>query len=232
MWAEYPFLFGSLILMVLAAVFMLLSGVSMRYFLPVGLVNLPAAVLEIFFIPAYWDPRKVFDFLVGPEELIFSAGVGILAWVLAFGSDVKGPFRKFRWGHLLIRCLVLWVIYTVGFVVLRTTSLRVMTAALICVGCIGGAILALRRDLWRHAIRGGLRFGLFYGVFLRQSYWCWDDWADQWSVSQLWGVSVFGVPLEEMVWAIFYGAVSPVMTSYLIEVPLPESKDPGRAQWN
>jgi hypothetical protein len=46
----------------------------------------------------------------------------------------------------------------------------------------------------------------------------WPEFIGQWNTENLWGISVIGIPLEEIVWAAAYGGVWPTMMAYVFDI--------------
>jgi hypothetical protein len=218
MWSEYPFFFASLTLAILLVGFLVVTGAPIRLLLVVGLINAPTGALELFFIPEYWQPTRLLPWPVGIEDFLFSGAVGIVAWILAFGHDLSELRRPHRASKTLLRFLAVLAIYVVGFALLEATGLRVMSAAVVALTVMGGALAAIRFDLFCYALRGAVLFGLFYFAFLRLSFWIWPEWIQEWNLEEMWNLAAFGVPAEEIVWAVFYGGVAPIATGYILRV--------------
>ncbi|MEM0968166.1 MAG: lycopene cyclase domain-containing protein, partial [Verrucomicrobiota bacterium] len=222
MLSQYPFLFASAALVILVAVCSLSWNWPKRLLLAVALVNAPLGVLEVFFVPEYWEPKKLFDWIVGPEDFLFSGAVGVVGWIAAFGSS-----RGVQWSRdlrqVLLRFLSLFFSYVAGLWVLDSTSIRVMPAAIIVLIMMGAALGFYRRELLKYVARGALYFTLFYFVFLRVSFSVWSDWVYEWNLEEMWSLRIFGGPIEELLWAILYGAVSPLATGYILNILPPDS---------
>jgi len=218
MWSDYPFLYASLGLGVVLALYLLLTGAPFRFLLVVGLINAPTGALEVFFIPEYWSPNRILPFIIGIEDLLFSGVVGIVAWILAFGRDLSKLQLPGGVTRTFLRFLLVLSIYVVGFALLKTSGLRVMPAAVAALTAVGIGLALVRLDLFCYALRGAVLFAAVYFVFLRTSYWIWPHWIDEWNLEALWDLVIFGVPAEEIVWAFFYGGVSPLATGYILKV--------------
>ena len=152
------------------------------------------------------------------EDLLFSGVVGMIAWILAFGHDLSRLRLPKEATQTLLRFLFVISIYIVGFTLLKATGLRVMPAAVVALTVVGIGLAIVRLDLFWYALRGAVLFAIVYFVFLRVSFWIWPHWIDEWNLEALWDLFILGVPAEEIVWAFFYGGVSPLATGYILKV--------------
>lgn len=182
-----------------------------------GILAVPLGALEVFFIPEYWQPRRVTTLLFGPEDALFSFATGLLACLLAY----RFLGVRLRWRidpvQLLGRYALLAGVFLGILVVLRWLDLRMMTAALVSMLCAGALLLAARKDLRRVPLFGGLGFATLYFLLLRGAYWIWPHFSSEWSPN-LWGLDVMSVPLEELFWALLYGGIYPCAVVYLLSV--------------
>ncbi|HSM52307.1 MAG TPA: hypothetical protein VLA75_12975, partial [Thermoanaerobaculia bacterium] len=54
-----------------------------------------------------------------------------------------------------------------------------------------------------------------YAAVLKGAYLLWPAFPEQWSTAGAWGLSVWGLPLEEIVWAAGGGAAWPLFMAEL-----------------
>ncbi len=228
----YPYLGLSLVWL---GVFLAALALSHAPRLPLlaGLLSAPSALASIIFVPEYWQPVRVASFLTGPEDVVFSFASGGIAWLVAF------PPRRIqqrsrtprdvaaRWlAHMLRGAAV-----TLG---LRLCGLPVMPATLAAMALVGAGILRGRPELARVALRGGLAFGLVYGLGFRVFLALAPSFASQWTHANLSGLAVVGLPLEELAWALGFGSVWPLIVADALGVrdgagvtPAPDARSGG-----
>jgi hypothetical protein len=77
-----------------------------------------------------------------------------------------------------------------------------------------GILTLSRRRLWPIPLFGSISFALLYIVVLEAAYTLWPHFLAQWTADRLWGLSVLGMPAEEVVWAFSFGGVWPLLMAY------------------
>lgn len=219
LFARFPYLGMSL-----ALFFLLLAGLLARprerkLALLSATLQAPFGLLSVFFVPDYWMPVRVFSLGdgAGVEDLLFSFSSGGLAWLLAaslLGSRIEAAIEPRK---VLVRFAAFAVPGVVAGALLWKSGLGPMDAAL-AVAVVSAAVLAFRqRGLLHLSAAGGAGFGILYSAVLKGAYALWPRFADQWSAAGSWGLSVLGLPLEEVVWATGGGAVWPLFVAYLVD---------------
>jgi len=195
-----------------------------------GVLAAPAGVLDIFFIPAYWQPVTMFATPVGPEDLLFSFAVGVISCGLAFGrtapSQTAGSPLSVSWGRYaaIVAGYVIWMA-----VVTRATDIRVMDAAVAGMVMVGGTLIWRTPALLWPGLRGAVLFGGLYVLALLGAFELWPGLASQWSPSAASGARVLSVPSGEIAWALVYGGVYPVLFASVTDVQLAvETPTPAR----
>ena len=88
--------------------------------------------------------------------------------------------------------------------------------------------MRFRFKSWRIALAGSLLFTLYYSIIMGISLKLFPHMILFWNNNNLWGLSVFNVPLEEIVWAFGYGAVWPLAMAYVFNLNISE-RDPKTA---
>lgn len=184
--------------------------------LTMSLGTAPLGLTEPLFYPEYWSPPTLFGlgetYGFDVESILFSFAVGGLASTLyELGSTTKAksmpgdhkPGRRHRFHTLALSSPVL------VFALLElTTSLNsIYTASM---GLLAGAIstVVCRIDLLDGAIKGAAIFSLFYFVFFSAMNWSHPNFVDlYWNNAAISGFRVFGVPVEELLFAATLGAL-------------------------
>jgi hypothetical protein len=85
------------------------------------------------------------------------------------------------------------------------------------------AILMLQAGFWRLALAGSLSYLIPYTAILKYSWFAFPAFPSDWNWAGLCGVTVIGVPLEEIAWATGYGAVWPLMIAYALQARIEPS---------
>lgn len=217
---SYPFFGMSLALMAVCIVCMALFPSRRGPMFLSGLLCTPFCLYEVAFVPEYWRPVEIARCLVGLEDMMFSFATGGIAWLLGtccLRRDISFSIEPLRFSRRFFGCSILGVILSL---ILWRMGLRIMTATLlvIAVGFIG---LALRyRRLCSVAVPGALGFLLVYVAVLRLSFVIWPHSLLQWNSDGLWSSRFLGVPLEEVLWALAFGAIWPRFMAYVFDARL------------
>ncbi len=184
-----------------------------------GLCAAPLGLGDAVFVPEYWDPPHLFGAAFSIEGVLFSFGNGVLVWlvaVLPYSKRVQSrvDLRQMTGRYLaccgvaLVITLLLWR-GGVGFL-----SLPIMTAGLFAMAAIAAFVLIRRPEAWPFALTGAIGFAIVYGFQLFVISLVDPDAHLAWAPTIREGMTVFGFPVEEMVWAFIYGAVWPLAVAY------------------
>lgn len=217
--ARFPYLGMSLALFGLLLAGLLARPRQRKLALLSASLQAPFGLLSVFFVPDYWAPVRLFSLGdgAGVEDLLFSFSAGGLAWLLATspsGPRIEAAIEPRR---VLVRFAAFAVPGVAAGALLWRSGLGPMGAAL-AVAVVSAAVLAFRqRGLLCLSAAGGAGFGILYSLVLAGAYALWPRFADQWTAAGSWGVSVLGLPLEEVVWATGGGAVWPLFVAWLVD---------------
>jgi len=219
--ARYPYLTLSLALVSVAGLCMLAFRRHRRGMLLSGLMCAPTGLLSFAFVPEYWRPVRVAEFVAGPEDILYSFANGVIIWAAVAATQPSPLLLRPNRGAFAKRYWALSGIGAAVFYPLGATNLPVMTAALLTMAALGAAALWRRPGLWRLSVAGAAIFGLWYALLLRSAFAVWPHFAGQWSHENLWGLQLAGMPLEEIAWGAMYGAVWPTIIAYVLGASLP-----------
>lgn len=192
----------------------ILNKKSRKEMLWASVFTMPFGLTEPLFVPLYWNPPSLFDLAAKTgfdiESLIFSFAIGGIGAVLyEMISKVKHikmskeeiHNKRHKW-HLFTLFLPIFVFGALFFL----TSLNPIYSAAIAM--FGGGISALycRPDLKNKIFIGGFVFLALYFIFffiLISSYP--GIVRDVWNLGAISGVLIFGIPIEELIFAITFG---------------------------
>ena len=184
-----------------------------------SVVSAPFALTSVLFIPQYWTPPSLFNldarFKVGIEDFLWAAAVGGIASVIGEAA-LKERFAARR-GQKRKRHFAPFIVMTILFTVLecwhRDKTIYNMILALL-VGAI--FILIVRPDLKLVMLVGsGLFTALYWLLFLYFLAFFPRFISEHYNVSNLLGISIKGVPIEELMFAASGGAVWSVAYEYI-----------------
>ncbi len=232
--SAYPYLALSLALLIIFVAGLVVSQEQRRLMLLSGLLSAPFALASFFFVPEYWNPVRVANFLTGPEDIMFSFANGGIVWLLATWLVQRRITLGLQTGRLLRRYIVCTSSSVALILVCRFSGLGVMTSVMVGIVALGVLLLWRRGQLWPISVAGGIGFTLLYLVSVGAVSAIWPDFLLQWNADNLWGPSLLRVPLEEVVWAFGYGAVWPLLMAYVFDarLVLPNMQERRFRYWN
>lgn len=213
---QYAWLIWSLVLLVIwfAVYFSLRSKESKREMLVVSLWTSLLGLTEPLFVPEYWSPLSLFDLALRTgfdiESLIFSFGIGGIAVVIYERIFRTRHKQMTSYEQHLSRhqyhLLVLLSAPVVFFFLFIATSLNPLHSAIIAM-VIGGLFTwYCRPDLKNKMIVSALIFFGIYFVYFLTLIAMYPGYVEQvWSLKDISGVLIFGIPLEELLFAFGFG---------------------------
>ena len=185
-----------------------------------GLLGIPGAAYSLVFVPTYWNPVRILRLPIGIEDVLFSFANGGLVWLLV-SVWTSGIRLSIDSATVAKRWLAVTAAFTLLLVVVARSGVPVMHAGLVGAAVILGAMLWHRRAYWPLVVRGAIAFSVLYGAVLFASLQIWPDALSQWDTRVLSGIVFLGAPVEEMVWALAYGAVYPIVMAFFLEARMP-----------
>ncbi len=179
-----------------------------------SLFTMPFGLTEPLFVPEYWSPPSLFDLArrtgFDIESLIFCFGIGGIGAVLynVLTRRVVAPVeacerehrhhRFHRWA-LAAPFLVFPVLYLLPWNPIYPGIAAMLIGAAATIWC--------RPDLKRKTIAGGLLFLAYYSVFLLGLEVSAPDYIERvWNLDALTGIRLWVFPIEELLFAIAFGA--------------------------
>jgi len=221
---HYIYLTLSLILLLIAAIWYSLFADQRRTMLISALMSAPWAFASIVFVPNYWNPVRVVHFLVGPEDIIFSFSNGIIVWAIAV-APLRGKISiNFTFRRMLKRAFLLSLLSFSITMSLWFLGLKIMTAVFISLTVTTAILFLLLHRIFRIlCIRGAIGFSILYGILTGVSFSLFPHFLEQWNLANLSGMSIFNVPIEEIIWAFGFGAYWPLYIAYILDAKRPDS---------
>ena len=179
-----------------------------------SLMTAPLGLTEPLFVPHYWNPPSLFDLArrsgFDIESVIFSfaiGGIGAVLYNLLTGrallpvsaADRHSPRHKMHY----------WALATpfLSFPLLYLFRWNPIYPAIVAITLGATATMLCRPDLVRKTWMGALLFLAYYSVFLLGLEWTAPGYiARVWNLDALSGLNIFGMPLEELLFAAAFGA--------------------------
>lgn len=215
----YSYLVGTLIFW-LAWVACFVVGKAYRSEMRWGtLIAAPMALTSLLFVPQYWTPPSLFNLdetiRVGIEDFLWAAAVGGLAAIVGeiLLKEQLKALRKMR--HK--RHYAPFVIAAVVFLVLRFgLRWKTMNSTIVALAVCAVIIAYLRPNLVRLMLTSAASFTLLYfGLFLMVLALYPQFVQRYYTLGNLLGIFVLGVPIEELLFAASGGAVWSVAYEYV-----------------
>ncbi len=169
---------------------------------------------EPLFVPEYWSPPSLFDLALRTgfdiEALLFAFAVGGLAAVIyeavfktrhqpVSSSEQHEGRHKYHW-FIVVSGPVLF------FALAFFSGLNPIYSAFIAMFTGGFLILYCRPDLMPKMLVSAFMFGIIYFVSFLFLMFLYPSFVNQvWNIKVLSGIMVFGIPLEELVFAFGFG---------------------------
>jgi hypothetical protein len=177
------------------------------------------ALTNILFVPQYWTPPSLFDLdqriRVGIEDVLWAAAVGGIASVIGeillkekLSAIRKGPRER----HYTPFVVVIVVFIALQFWRPDKTIYNTIVAF-----AIGALVIAyLRRDLVPSMLVGALSFAVLYFALFLCFLFLYPEFVQRYyNVPNLLGIYLFGVPVEELLFATTGGAIWSVAYEYV-----------------
>ena len=213
----YPYLAASLVWLALALAVILAFPHRRAQALCSGLLAAPFALASVIFVPEYWQPVRIASFLAGPEDVIFSFANGVIVWPAAVWLMRDRIAYRIEPARAVRRYLA----FSAGGVIVAAglyfVGLGVMPATVAASVLVGAVLLARYRAMWPVTISGGLIFATAYTAMALATMAIWPHFASQWSHDNLTGIALFNLPIEEVAWALSFGAVWPMGMIYVFD---------------
>jgi len=213
---QYAWLIWSLILIGvwLVIYFALDTKDKKREMLVVSFWTSLLGLTEPLFVPEYWSPPSLFNLALTTgfdiESLIFSFGIGGIAVVLyerIFRTEHQAMSQKEQ-RHIRHR-YHLWAIASAPIIfaiLLMTTNLNPIHSAIIAMILGGLAAWYCRPDLKKKMLVSAIIFLVLYFIYFLTLIAMYPGYVERvWNLKAISGILIFGVPLEELLFALSFG---------------------------
>jgi hypothetical protein len=212
----YVYLTGSFIFLIIWLVLYTLRRDLRKDMLFGSLLSMPLAITEFIFVPGYWNPQVVLKIpfltsFIDLESFIFSFAVGGIAAIL-YEFVLKKRLvrarenREITKRHFYALSLCLIVSFILFFAILRVPLIYSGIISLFA----GSLVVAFnRKDLFKEMIIGGCLFLVVYFIiFICILNFIYPNWIiTEWNLNNLLGVFIFGIPIEELLYALSFGSL-------------------------
>lgn len=178
----------------------------------ISLLTMPLGLTEPLFVPRYWNPPSLFNMAQNTgfdlESLIFCFSIGgicSVAYKIIFKARNIPLNQSERQQHRLHGLLLTSPV--IIFIILSLiNSINPIYNGIIAMFLGSLAGLYCRSDLKMKIWVGGLLFAGFYFIFFFSLILIFPNYVIQvWNLKDLSGILLFGVPLEELLFAFSFG---------------------------
>lgn len=212
----YEFLIFDLFLITFWFILYLIRKDLRKEMIFASFLAMPLGITQILFVPYYWKPATTLFNFTGRigfdiESLSFCFAVGGIAAVL-YEEVLKKHLRKARESRIQNKRHF----YLLGGVLITSTILfsfifkeNWMYVGIVAMALGAVTIMFSRKDLIKEVILGGILFVIVYFIFLLIiNALVFPNWiARTWNFDHLLGITIFKIPLEEILWALTFGSL-------------------------
>jgi len=211
---QYVWFNWSIIILVVWWVIYRFKPAFRKVMLKMSLITAPFGLTEPLFVPEYWFPPSLFDLAVRTgfdiESIIFSfaiGGIGSVLYQLVFKQTILEIDTKERnhARHKLHR-FILFVPLAIFILFAYFTNLNHIYCGVLALFI--GALFTLycRPDLKSNIWVGGLLFTVLYFIYFGSILPFYPNYVVlYWNLNELSSILIFGVPLEELLFAFSFG---------------------------
>ena len=142
---------------------------------------------------------------------------GVFLWSLPAGLGAGRVHLRMSWAIMLRRYFAATLTGAVLVGICRLWGASPSFSLFTAMAVVSLGILMLQAGYWRLALAGSLSYLTLYTAILKYSWSAFPSFSSEWNWAGLCGVTMLGVPLEEIAWAAGYGAVWPLMMAYVLQ---------------
>ena len=216
--SQYAYLLGNLLIFFPIWFLLFISRKDLRRkILVLGILSAVYSPLaEIFCLRDYWIPSfalgpflPIEDFLFG----LFSGGIGGVLYQVVCSKKLAPHNIKLSWlKDLLILTGITFALFIFLNIFLKINSIYAMSIAFLVIVML---IVYFRRDLWLPAIINGFLFALLFCLGYQILLIFFPDLFSQfWQLTNVSGIFILRIPLEEIIWALSWGAVMGIVYEF------------------
>lgn len=233
MMMQYAWLIWSLAFLAVWLLFFFLRKDLRKEMWWVSLATMPLGLTEPLFVPEYWNPPTLFDLAQKTgfdiESLIFCfsiGGVGSVIYKLIYKTQILSVseseklHKRHRWHKLiLVTPIVVFLLLAI------LTPLDHIYCGVLAMSLGALASLYCRPDLKYKIFVGGALFLGFYAILFLSLIWVLPNYVTHvWNLNALTGIMIFGVPVEEFLFAFSFGMLWSSLYEHIMWFKLTDKK--------
>lgn len=213
--SQYPYTLLTLFLLIFAFIFYLIRRDLWKSFWFAGIFSMFFGFFELAYSQDYWHPNLLLSNSLSIEDFIVCFAMGAIPAItykvflkLRDGKRVKKDYRR---RYVLIGVIIFLVLW-LGF---NWVTAHAASIGLLIVGL---TIWFQRKDLRAGILGGAISFTILYSLAFILTLQVVPDFVDShWILEVLTGIRVFGVPIEEILWAFPFGMCLGVAYEYVFK---------------
>lgn len=218
----YTFLFLSLLFLIPGMIIYVIRPDLRRVIHVMALFSIPFAFTEQLFYPTYWEPEFLFDLVnvigFGIEDILFVIGLASFtstAYAVTLNKRYES-ISPISFGGAVKRGVAFLTVAFAGVVLLFSIDMEMIYGSVLIMVLCYSFVVIRRNDLVLPGLLGGivslivytalcLILMLVYPAIFRLT----------WHAEQFFNIFIFGIPLEEILYAFAAGLIATVFYPYI-----------------
>lgn len=208
---QYAYLLGTVFLLfpVWFLLFLFRKDLRKEMLIVSGIGGCAGPISQLWYVQDYWKPQTVTGTTVGIEDFLFGfliAGISAVLYEELFGKHfAKRTDRRHHWSMFAVPLLG---VFLFSFNVLFFLGINSIYASIGGFLVVSGVFLFYRKDLLIDMLVSGFLVGaLMFLAYLLYLFVYPDAIHHWWELQNISGVFVYGIPIEELLWAFGWGMV-------------------------
>ncbi len=210
----YLWLYSSLLLLLVWSIIFISHKSLREEMLKTSLFTMLLGFTEPLFVPEYWLPKSLFNLAARTgfdlESFIFAFALGGLAVIFYEAvtkiKHLQIPKKRISREKIRLHRLLLLLPVVIFIIISLFSSLNPIYPTIISLMIGGLGTILCRPDLWKKIVLGGLIFFCFYFCFFLVIVSVYPNFVrETWNLAALSGIVIFGIPLEELLFALGVG---------------------------
>jgi hypothetical protein len=216
----HPYLAGSLAICLAAVASLAMAPAQLRRSVWIAaLLSMPFTLVSLDY-GAYWHPTRLWGLRLGLEDLVLCVSSGVFLWSLPAGQGASRVHVRMSWAIMFRRYFAATLGGGIFVGICRLWGATPSFSMFAAMAAVSLGILMHQAGYWRLALAGSLSYLTLYTTILKCSWSAFPHFSSEWNWAGLCGVTMMGVPLEEIAWAAGYGAVWPLIMAYVLQAQI------------
>jgi hypothetical protein len=191
----------------------ILSGRSRGFILLGGVSAAPLGLLFFTFMEV-WTPGRIIPGNFGLEDLLFCFFSGGLTLALVdralMGSPSETPVTRQLQKAFLVSLTGFGII-----LVLFRLGIKDYPNSYLAMGIMALLLVMIKRSLFKVFLAGAILFSITYVVLLILDFMAWPDLIRLWRMTNMSGILLGPIPVEDVIWAFLFGGTWPVIIHFV-----------------